>query len=392
MISFIDILIICLKHKWKLIAIPIATAVILFIAVSFFPKIYYTECRLRIDDPNSQQMMMLGMGKNLNSLLGKSKNDEPTDLYLELLSSRDNLLGAIHEFRLDTILKTKIYELAIKKFNASLNIDVEETGIIHCGIEGKDRDMNCKIVNYLVFNANKRYDSLQKERLALNTRYLSDERKQLIDTMENLNKELVGFYHNNNVVNIEKQIEYSLAALASYEEKLKTLEIEQKFATNELLQNTPQIQDNRKKIEILQKEFNSLRGNGSQSQDSSKPVRSSIYLNPDWGLNKLFYEKTLIARLDIAKDFLSIISKELALSGSQLSRDIPVIQVIQQAYIPDWKVKPKRGIYMLLGFMVAFTLVLCYLLLNAFLDGTLKGDPALQRKIVDLLMALRKWN
>jgi capsule polysaccharide export protein KpsE/RkpR len=391
MISLIDILILGLKNKRKLIGIPLATAVLLFIIVSFLPKIYYTESRLRIDDPNSQQMMMmLGTNKNLSSLLGKSKNDEPTDLYLELLNGRNNLFGAIHEFKLDSVYKIKIYDLVLKKFRKTLTIDVDDNGIVFCGIEGENRELNCKIVNYLVCNANQRYTTLQKERLALNTRYLSDERKQLIDTLESMNEELVGFYHNNNVVNIEKQIEYSLAALASYEDKLKSLEIEQKFSSDELAKNTPRMQENRRRINILQKEFDALRGgNGTKFQDTSKPTRSSIYLNPDWGLNKLFYERTLTTRLEIAKDFLAIISKELALTESELSRDIPVVQVIQPPYIPDWKVKPKRIHYALLGWLVAFTFVSSYLLLNAFLSGELKGDAALQKKVLELLKSLR---
>ena len=87
---FFDLLIICLKKKWSVIGIPVGLAALSFIIVSFLPKYYYTEIRLRVDDPNSTSISILdGINKNLFSYFGKPPTNESSDLFLELLTGRE---------------------------------------------------------------------------------------------------------------------------------------------------------------------------------------------------------------------------------------------------------------------------------------------------------------
>ena len=387
---FLEILALVVRKKIRLIAIPLICAAVSFAVVTFFPKIYYTEVRLRVEDSSTSQPLQFGLSKSLTSLFGgKPKNDAEV-IYKELLGGRDNLITAIQKFHLDSLYKKKIsIDMTLKKFSKDLVIYSDENDIISCGFSGKDRKLSMSIVTHLVENANDKYEEMQKERMALTTKFLREKRQELIDSLELLNKELISFYKKNNVVNIESQIQLSMTALAGYEKELKLLKQQRDFARKSSGVNSPEEREIQERINILNSDIYRLRGN---SRGEYKPSRSSLLINPDWALDNLFFERSMLVKIETMRDFLGFISKELALAEAEKSKEIPVIQILQSAYYPDWKVKPKRALYMVLVFMLSFSLLFCYELWKAATAGEfpVKSRENLT-KFNSIISALKSW-
>lgn len=385
--KILDLLIISAKRKLLLIGIPLLLSVLTFVIISFLPKYYYTEIRLRVDDPNGTSISLLdGINKNLFNYFGKPQLNESSDLFIELLTGRESLVSAIHEFRLDSLYKKKSIDLTIKSMLKDFNTGIDDNGILYCGYTGKNIDLCVNLITFMVQNANQKYSKIQKERITLNGYFLNEKYNQLIDSLECYNRELIDFYKENNIINLEKQIELSLVTLSNYEQQYKALQVEKRFIELTGSKNSPESKKIEEKIKILKKEFQSLRGKGKVD---FQPKRNSLFLNTDWGMEQLFYEKVLLNKIDILKEFIAAVSKEIAFTESKLSRDIPVSQIIQNAYIPDWKVKPKRIVWMLAIFGSSFMLCLCYILFDAYLSGEIDGNEEKRNKISSLLSALK---
>lgn len=386
----LDILTVCLKKKVYVICIPLVCALLAFAISCIVPKIYYTEIRLKIDDPLSSTKIpsMMDFGKNFSQFFGNAVQNESEELFLELLSGRDNLVSAITEFSLDTLYKTKKMETTIKSFKGDLNIDILRSNIIICGFKAKNLDLAVKLVRFMVNNANNQFLSLQKERLAMTTEFLTERQKQLMDSLELNSKELIAFYRDNNVINIESQIELTLLTLARYEEQINSNRANEMISKNAVGPNTPIGQELRVRNQILQGEFQKIRG--SYNEDY-KPSKQSVLINTDWGLDKMLFEQITKNKINIIKDFLSTLSKELALSEAQLSKNIPAIQLIQDAFYPDWKIAPRRVVWMIISFSIALLLTVTFILLSAFINGELEGSSDVNRqKLINLLKAAWK--
>jgi len=388
----LDILTVCLRKKATIVCVPVVCAVLAFVTASFVPKIYYTEVRLRIDDPISNKMsgmLSMDVGKGLSSFFGGTMKNESEELFLELLSGRDNMVLTITEFSLDTLYKTRYMEATIKSFKRNLNIDVLKTSnIIYCGFKDTNRDLAAKVVRFMVNNANKRFIDLQKERLAMNTAFLTDRNRQLMDSLERNSRELITFYRNNNVINIENQIELTLLTLARYEEQINTNRVNEIISKSAAGANTPLSQELKVRNQVLQQEFQKIRG---VYDDDYKPSKQSVMINTDWGLDKMLFEQVARAKIAIVKDFLTVLSKELAVSEAQLSKNIPAIQIIQDAYYPDWKVAPKRMNWAVVSFAMALLLTVISVMLTAFVNGEIEGvSDANRQKFVKMLGAIWK--
>ncbi|NLW32986.1 MAG: hypothetical protein GXY77_16205 [Fibrobacter sp.] len=384
--KLMDVLILIAKNKRFIILITFFASVASFGIACLFPKIYYTELRVRVDDSNSTKFNILSdMNKNLSSLFGDPFQDETAELFLEILEGRENLLLAIKRFKLDSLYKKKSMDLILKSFVKDLNIGVSNNGIIYCGYKGEDRDLAVKLVKTIVLEADKRYIKLQKERQELNRDFLLEKQQQLIDSLESINKELISFYKNNNVINIEKQIEISLAALSTYESKLKTFKIDQKLIRKSLGPGISIDEKYKDIISILQDEFNTLR---EKNKSDYQPSRKSVFINTDWGLEKLLFEKIKLNQIQILRDFIGVISKELALAEAQVSRSTPVIQIVQDAYYPDWKTQPKRAKWAIAAFLISFCLSTSYIVLRALIHDEIPGNGNGQR-LKELISAMK---
>ncbi|GBU20387.1 hypothetical protein R80B4_00264 [Fibrobacteres bacterium R8-0-B4] len=388
----LDVLTVCFRRKAVIVCVPLVCAVLAFIIASVVPKIYYTEVRLRIDDPISSKtlgMLSADMSKGLSSFLGSSMKNESEELFLELLNGRNNLTLTIKKFSLDTLYKTKNMEATIKSFKRNLNIEMQKSSnIIYCGFKEKDRDLAMAVVRFLVNNANSRFIDLQKERLAMNTAFLTDRNKQLMDSLERNSRELITFYRENNVISIENQIELTLMTLARYEEQINTNRVNEVLSKGATGVNTPLSQELRVRNQVLQQEFQKIRG---VYDNDYKPSKQSVLINTDWGLDKLLFEQIATAKITIVKDFLGILSKELALSEAQLSKNIPAIQIIQDAYYPDWKIAPKRIIWVIAAFGLSLSMTVLLVMLTAFVKGELSGTSEISRqKFIKMLEAIWK--
>lgn len=386
--NIFDILLICLKKKRVLVIIPLVCASISFFIVSFMPKSYYTESRLSVNDPNGSSIsIMEGLNKNLGNFFGKAKQDESKEIFMEIISGRDNMVALINKFRLEKFYKKKSIDLTLKALSKDLNISLEDNGVIVCGFTSKDIALAVNIVQFLVNNANNRYIELQKERIVLNNQFLKEKQSQLMDSLNTVNKELISFYRENNIINLEKQIELSLYALSNYEQQFRTFQVEKNFVDITIDKSAPQAEMYKDKIKILQTEFSSLRG---KTENGYQPNRNSILINTDWGLQKLLFEKILVGKIEVLKDFVSAISKEQALTESNLSRNIPVVQILQSAFIPDWKIKPKRSTWMIASFVLALALSVFLVIASAYLKGELKGNEELRKRYLELLNTFKK--
>lgn len=383
--NFMDVLILIAKKKKFIICLTFLASVAGFVLAWVSPKIYSTELRVRIDNSNSTKISIISdMNKNLSNLFGNSFQDESSDLFLEILEGRENLVFAIKKFKLDSIYKKNSLDLTLKSFAKDLNIGISDNGIIYCGYQSKDRELAVELVKTLVSESNKRYINLERERQILNRDFLMEKQRQLIDSLESVNRELIDFYKDNNVINIERQIELSLAALSNYESKMKTFQIDQKYIRKSIGPGASMDEKYKDLISILQSEFNKLR---KEHENDYQPSRNSIFINTDWGMEKLLFEKIKLNQIQILRDFTAVISKELALAEAQVSRNCPVVQVVQDAYYPDWKTKPKRLKWLFVAFFISFSLSVFYVVVRAQIDGEIpdNGNGKMLREFLSAL-------
>ena len=390
--SYFDVFCFCLKKK-KFFAVPVIVAVICFFLAWIMSPIFKTEIRLKIDaSSDSSPMSALSTAyksltssgaSGLSSFLSTSKAMKPSDLYLEILSGREIALSTIHTFRLDTMYKKDANELLLKKFRKDIFIDEDQAGVISCAMESKHKELARSVIRYMVAQSNEKYLKLQKENLQYSLDYLKKSQKELTDSVKHIGEELVEFYRENNLVDLKSQMELTLAALGGYETQINNYKLSEKMSGKD----NADAHELRKKRQLLEQKFRELRG--SYSEDY-KPSNKSMYINSGWAVSKVLYEQQREADLKLYAAMLEAASIEIMETEAMILKTQPVIQIIQDAYLPDWKERPKRAKWAIAGFAVSFTVTFLFLILRGLLSGEIPNSEPVRERLIQIKTALSK--
>ena len=85
------------------------------------------------------------------------------------------------------------------------------------------------------------------------------------------------------------------------------------------------------------------------------------------------------------EEILAIVSQELVVSEAKFTRNQAVAQVVQDAYLPDWKVKPKRAVWAILASVLTFLLLTSYVLFKSFLKGEIGENEEFRKSANDIV-------
>ena len=374
--SFIEILIFLLKRKWLSIGFPLFAGIVGFAIAWVVPPYYKSEIRIVLDTDSkttsmSSLMKEAASSSLLSSLgsLGSMGRQENEDLYLDIVIGRDVMLTTIEKFRLDTIYKgAKYKETLLKRFFKDIKIEVDDlTGIISCEYEAKNKTLARDLVRFVVEEANTKYIALRKERALQTIEQLNSFKQKIITSTDSLSEVLVKFYRDNNLLNLETQLQLTISALAGYEEHIKNMKISESKAGSD----NSTAAELRKRRSILEREAQKLRGDFSEDY---LPNKTSIYINSDWAVEKLIEQEKLENALKRHFATLEMLEGNIVMEESNAAKNMPVIQVVQDAYLADYKSKPKRVIWAAVAAFLAFAVINGLLIIKAVYTGELKSE------------------
>jgi len=372
--SLTEILIFLLKKKWLSIGIPFLAGVLGFVAAWISPEYYKSEIRVVLDT-GSKTTSINSLVKNATSsnLLGSlgaiPGTQENEDLYLEIVTGRDVLWATIEKFKLDTIYKgAKHKETLLKSFDKDILIDDDElTGVISCTYEAKNKVLARDLVRFVVEEANAKYIKLRKERALQTIEQLNVFKQSIVASVDSLSKVLISFYRDNNLLDLESQLKLTVATLASYEEQINNIRINESRSGTD----NSSVAELRKRRAILEREFQKLRGEYSKDY---LPSKNSVYINSDWAAEKLIEQGKLESDFKRLFTMLETIETSIVMEEGNAAKNLPVIQIVQDAYLPDYKSRPKRAKWAIAATLLSFVLINTISIMRAIYTGELKSE------------------
>jgi uncharacterized protein involved in exopolysaccharide biosynthesis len=386
--SLTDILIFLLRRKKYIIGIPFLAGIIGFTIAWISPEYYKSEIRIVLDTgskmtnvnsliKNATSANLLDVFKGANTI--GSENEE---LYLDIVDGREVQLAAIEKFRLDTIYKgAKYKETLLKQFDRDIKIDINElSGIVSCSYEAKNKELARDIVRFVVEEANAKYIKLRRERALQTIEQLNIFKQSIKTSVDSLSEVMINFYRDNNLLDLGSQLKLTVAMLASYEEQINNMRISERRAGTD----NSSVAELRKKRAILEREFQKLRGEYSKDY---LPSKNSVYINSDWAAEKFIELGRLESDFRRLFTMLEAIEGNIVMEEGNAAKNLPLIQIVQDAYLADYKSKPKRAVWAVATAALVFAFIIGILILKAVYIGELKSEnQEILRKIVKSLL------
>jgi len=345
-LNFHDLLNIILRNISFLIKTTLISAIILFVVLFLiYPLTYKAEISVLPPEQGNQSSALSSiLGDNIASgFFYTSPKAFNSELFVQILKSRTAALYVVRKLNLKDYYGLETEVDAASHLNKQLNILITKEGIIKLNV-----DLTSSLIPWLLDDKDslKRFaavlsntyiealDSINKAKLSSKAKrarkYIE---KQLIITkavLDSVELRLMEFQNENKTISLPEQISAAIDAAAKLKTEIIQTEIELGFLETNLREDNQALIALRNKLTELREQYNKM-------QLGSKDYLLAFSDVPELGKEL----SGLLRDVKIQNEVYLLLQQQYYKEKIQENRDIPTIEILDEAIPPSRKSSPK---------------------------------------------------
>ncbi len=315
------------------------------------PKIYASTSRIlppQIESPSSIASSILG--GVASTYLGGGGLKSPADLWLGILRSDTVANNVISRLGLMEVYDATSVEEGRKTLEDATSIRKSKEDIIAVTAEDKDPKRAARIAAAFV----EELDRINRKQInttgGRTRKFLEQRLKEVKAEMAKAEEELRAFQENNKAIEISAQSQATIGAIAVLKGQLMAREVEIQTALSYTSPLQPQIEIMRTNIYELKEKIKEL----EEGEKSPKLKDKEIFI-PTGKLPALSLQYArLLRETKIRQTLFDLLTQQYEMAKIQEVKDTPTVQVLDEALVPEKKVKPRRPLIVVCGTVCAF--------------------------------------
>jgi uncharacterized protein involved in exopolysaccharide biosynthesis len=265
-----------------------------------------------------------------------------------------------------------LYNLLIE----SINVEVEKSGLLTVEVTvgtgffpgGKDArgaaELSSQIANKSIEALNfivksKNIISAQKTK-----KYIEKALLEFRFKLDSVERALQEFKVKNKILELDAQTKAILEQAVDVGSELTKAEIELNLAEQEYDNNAPKVKLAESSVDVLRDQYKKIQSGGITTTDAF-----SIPLEKIPELERIY--TSLVRDQKILTQVLLYLSTQKHQEAIQVERELPVIESLDEAIVPDKRYSPSRGIMVILATIISLTLAIIYVFADAVNRGRL---------------------
>jgi uncharacterized protein involved in exopolysaccharide biosynthesis len=349
-INLLDLLEVIAK-RWRMIAKVMVVTCVLSAGLSLLKKNIYSGTAMVIPPQKDSLLGMMGamfggtagggMGGGISGMADLLGKGTTADLYVGMLNSR-----AISDRIIDRFKLMKLYDIEhrLDTYKAlDKNVDIsagKKDGIISITVEDEDPKRAANMANAYVEELTRLLVRLNITGAGENRGFLDERLTKAKADLTKAEEALKSFQAKNKALDVPAQAQATITGVAELKAQLAAQEVQLSALRSRFTDNAQEVKDMKTSIGNLRGQIAQLEGKGGAS--SSIPAVGSIP-----GLGQEYVR--LMREFKVQEAVFELLTKQKEMTELSEARDVAGIQVLQQATVPDKKVKPKRSIIVLLS-------------------------------------------
>jgi tyrosine-protein kinase Etk/Wzc len=352
--NMIDLMIIFARRKKLLLGLPLAVAVAVAGLSLALPNVYSATAKLL---PPQQQsgasalLAQLGGSAGLAGSLAGVKN--PSDTYIGMLKSRTVADRLVARFDLKTRYDTASTELARRQLADNTLIAAGKDGMISISVEDRDPKLVAALANTYVSELQQLNRTLAVTEAAKRRLFFEQQLETAKDNLAKVEAALKGAIDTGGVISVDAESEAVLQTAARLKAQVSAKEIELGAMRAFVTAQNPAYRRVTEELASLRSELDRLEGGRpslSAGAGKSRPGLENIQLMRDLKYYQMLYE---------------LLAKQYEVARLDEAKDASLIQVLDPAVEPEFKVRPKRVLIVLGAGLATFFVTLLWVLFSA---------------------------
>jgi len=360
-IDLLEYLVILVKWKKFLIALLLPFIILTYLGIYFLIEEQYDSSALLVPAEESSLGGIAGLignfGTNLPFDIGAASSPE-MDMYNTIIYSRTNLQNIIDKFELYKVYKLgpeiKDYKKkAIETLSGNISANETEFSAYEIKVRANSPQLSADISNYIILLLNEKLIELRTQKSKNNRIFLGDRVEEIRQNLRNAEDSLMIFQEESGILEPEEQFKGIVTAFTTLETELITKQIQKSILEKLRGSNSPQVASMNIEVNEFKKRLEEMKRYGSPGG-----IIPSIESMPE---NAMSYYR-LFREVEINSKILEFILPLYEQAKIEEKKDMPTLQVIDNAIPPEKKSYPPRTVFTLLitfsVFLIAFIFIL----------------------------------
>jgi capsule polysaccharide export protein KpsE/RkpR len=306
----------------------------------------------------------------------------PSDLWGAIIKSNAIVDTLINEYDLKKRYKKEYIEETRKILRKHIITKVSGEGILTIGFEDKDPIFATKVANSIVEHLDRINRNL-KTGTAAETRVFIEKRlEETSAALAQAESSFAAFQKKHGAISIEDQTKVAIEGIAQVRAELLMAEVELGIAKSSRTSEHREVEEIQSRIDELRKQLKKL----ESGEGSSEPF--ALMDIPDLGIEyaRLFRE------LQIQGILFEFLTQQYEQARIEEKRDLPILQILSRAEVPEKRDRPKRIIISALSLFSALILVGLWIVGSAGLDRLKELKPETYQRLANALGDKKKRN
>ena len=330
----------------------------------------------------SSLVQSFSAGKKLSSLTGSNE----TDRYMAILKSDKVLQEVVTKFNLIDIYGNTNdpyrVEKTLKDLVGNTELEVQDEGNLSITVFDKVPQRAADIANYYVEVLNQTNSELGAQNARANREFVEQRyNKNLVD-LRDAEESLKVFQQRYGVLALPEQMTASIKAGAEIYGQLARKEMELEILKQTLTADNPTVAEKQVEVDAVKKTLSDM-SNGTLNSSEEMKIFIPLKQTPQLGVEYL----RLYRNVEIQNKILQFITPVFEQAKVEENRSTPSVVVLDLAYPPERKAKPKVSMFALLAFVISLLFSLTVVFTGEALRRLQAMSPERYHHIVSTLQS-----
>jgi tyrosine-protein kinase Etk/Wzc len=390
-INIYNYLLVLAKYRRLILVNFLVVCFLVLVITLLLPNWYKASTTLL---PPEKEGLSLGLSSSL--LSGLSSLNEgmslpfmatPSDVIAAILKSRRVGEEVIDRADLMKIYQVKNKEEGLRELNSHLFVSVSPEGLINLSFEDKKREKAASVANLFIqildeVNRQTKSSKAKNARMFVEER-LTQTQKELISVEESLKV----FQQKNQAISLDEQMKAAIQAAATLKGEIVVQEIELNVLKKNFSADYPPVKQLESKIVEARRQLDILEfGRAKKEGEGNKTLEIPFAQVPKLSLELA----RLMREVKIQETVFALLTEQYEQLKIQETKDTPTIQVLDKAFPPEKKARPKRFFLVVAagGGSVILSIILVFFL--EYFQNLKNKNPEDFQKIEEIFKVLNK--
>lgn len=320
------------------------SAVAMGVVAFLLPKWYLAGCSVFPPDPNQfgsssylqmlQSLQMPMLGPNATGLT-------PQTIYVDVLQSRRIGEAVIEEFGYKKLYKKSIMAEAIEALHEHTFYSVLENGLLKIGFEDKDPERAAAVTNRYIALLDEFVQELNITKAGKTKEFFAAQMEVHARDLRDAEESLRQYQEDNKALQLDAQVSKAIEVMSTLSADAIALEVDLELLRQYASQNSQEYIRKKKRYDEVIRQLQKFEN--ASNRDKEDVVRGFFPTFDTVPETKLEMARRM-RRVMVEEKVHALLIEEFERLSIEEARDIPTVQVLDRASVPEMKNRPKRAI------------------------------------------------